>query len=120
MKELVEGILRELGGGPEARGARENAGACGGDAALPHIRLPARRRGDPERRGVRRGPLRPDGPGEGHRLLLALRASPAALLRQGARRVHAGPEDPRAVEARAPRRDVQPPTPGPGAADDPG
>ena len=63
-----------------------------------------------------RGGAREHGDGARHRALLAVRAPHAAVLREGARRLHPERKDRRAVEAAAHRRDVRAAAPGAGAA----
>ena len=79
-------------------------------------RLPRRSGAAHQRRHLRHR-LQRDGRGQGHPVLLAVRAPPAAVLRDRRGRLH--PEGPghRAVEDPAHRRDVRPAAPGPGAAD---
>ena len=60
--------------------------------------------------------LQRDGRRQGHPVLLALRAPPAAVLRHGGGRLHPARPGHRPVEDPAHRRDVRPPAPGPGAA----
>ena len=69
-----------------------------------------------QRRDLRRR-LQRDGRRQGHPVLLALRAPPAAVLRDRRRRLHPARPGHRALEDPAHRRDVRPPPPGPGAAD---
>ena len=116
VEEAVREILVEIGEDPDRQGLRRTPERV----HRMYAELTAGYHVDParldQRRDLRRR-LLGDGRRQGHPVLLAVRAPPAAVLRLGAGGLHpAGPRH-RAVEDPAHRRDVRAPAPGPGAAD---
>ena len=101
---------------PDRQGLLRDAGARPPDVHRADGRLPRRPRPAHQQRGLRRR-LQRDGRRQGHPVLLAVRAPPAAVLRDGGGGVHPAGPGHRALEDPAGRRDVRPPAPGPGAAD---
>ena len=114
------------GGGPrdphgDRRGSRSagpgrDAGPGPPDVHRADRRLPRRPGPADQRRHLRRR-LLGDGGRQGHPVLLAVRAPPAAVLRHGGGGLHPARPGRRAVEDPADRRDVRPPAAGPGADD---
>ena len=81
VEAAVREILRRDRRGPRPRGPRRHAGPRPSDVRRADRRLPRRPRAPDQRRDLRRRLLR-DGGRQGHPVLLAVRAPPAAVLRQ--------------------------------------
>ena len=75
-------ILAEIGEDPDPRGPRRHAGPRPPDVPRADRRLPRRPRAADQQGGLR-GRLQRDGRRQGHPVLLAVRAPPAAVLRRG-------------------------------------
>ena len=106
----------EIGEDPDRQGLAGHARARPPDVHRADGRLPRRPRAAHQRRRLRRR-LQRDGRRPRHPVLLAVRAPPAAVLRDGVRRVHPARPGRRALEDPAHRRDVLAPAAGPGAPD---
>ena len=106
----------EIGEDPDRQGLVGTPGPRPPDVHGADRRLPRRSRAADQRRDLRRR-LQRDGRRQGHPVLLAVRAPPAAVLRHRGGRLHPARPGHRAVEDPAHRRDVRAPAPGPGAAD---
>ena len=114
-EEAVRTLLRYMGEDPGARRTGAHATSSGERVAVPHSRLHQGSQGRDQRRAVQRGRVSGNDPVQGPRFLFALRASHAAVFRQGACRVSAEQAHRRALEARADGGNLRAPAPGAGA-----